>query len=215
MVILPAMLKELAGFPESIIGTLLGFRGVGGMLGFFCAMFVGRLDPRIGISLGFLGQAFSGWDMMGFTPDTTVERVAFNSLLQGMSVGLIWVPLTTATFSTLPASVFPETSAVYHLLRNLGSSIFISLSVFTAVRMSTISYAELTEFITPFNEVLRQPYYSENVDLTTLQGLLGMSGEIVRQADMLGFISAFGIYTVVSLSVLPLILFVRVRKLDG
>jgi len=153
--------------------------------------------------------------MMGFTPDTTVERVAFNSVLQGMSVGLIWVPLTTATFSTLRASVFPETSAVYHLLRNLGSSIFISLSVFTAVRMSTISYAELTEFITPFNEVLRQPYYSENVDLTTLQGLLGMSGEIVRQADMLGFISAFGIYTVVSLSVLPLILFVRVRKLDG
>ena len=215
MIILPTMLKELAGYPETIIGTLLGFRGVGAVLGFFCSMFVGRLDPRIGMTLGFVVQAISGWDMMGFTPDTTVERVAVNSVMQGLSVGLIWVPLTTATFSTLPASVFPETSAVYHLLRNMGSSIFISISVFTAVRMSTISYAELTEFITPFNEVLSQPGYSDAVDLSTVHGLLGISGEIVRQAEMLGFISAFGLYMVASLGVLPLIMFVRVRKAAG
>lgn len=212
MVILPTMLKELAGYPESIIGTLLGFRGVGALLGFFSAMFVGRLDPRVGMTVGFVLQAVSGWDMMGFTPDTTVARVAFNSVLQGLSVGLIWVPLTTATFSTLPAAVFPETSAVYHLLRNMGSSIFISLSVFAAVRMSKISYAELTEFITPFNEVLRQPVYNNALDLSTVEGLLGVSGEIVRQAEMLGFISAFGLYMVASLGVLPIVMLVRVRK---
>ena len=101
---------------------------------------------------------------------------------------------------------------MYHLLRNMGSSIFISLSVFAAVRMSKISYAELTEFITPFNEVLRQPVYNNALDLSTVEGLLGVSGEIVRQAEMLGFISAFGLYMVASLGVLPIVMLVRVRK---
>ena len=150
--------------------------------------------------------------MMGFTPDTTVSRVAMNSVLQGLSVGLVWVPLTTATFSTLPNSVFPETSAVYHLLRNLGSSIFISLSVLMAVRMSTISYAELTAFITPFNEVLELPQYSSTIDLGSATSLLGLSGELGRQADMIGFINAFGLYTVTSLAVLPLVFFVGKKK---
>lgn len=212
MVILPTMLKELSGYPESIIGTLLGFRGVGAVLGFFASMWIGKLDPRVGITLGYLVQGFSGWDMMGFTPDTTVSRIAFNSVLQGLSVGLIWVPLTTATFSTLPASVFPEASAVYHLLRNVGSSLFISLSVFTAVRFSQISYSEMTPFISPFNKVLQHPQYSSSVDITTTTGLLGISGELVRQADMLGFINAFGLYMCASLAVLPLIFFVRVRR---
>ena len=212
MVILPAMLKDLSGYPESIIGTLLGFRGVGAVLGFFASMWIGRLDPRIGITLGFVLQGLSGWDMMGFTPDTSVSRVALNSVLQGLSVGLIWVPLTTATFSTLPRAVFPEASAVYHLLRNVGSSIFISLSVLTAAHMSQISYAELTEFITPFNEVLRQPEYSTRIDLGSVTSLLGLSGELGRQADMIGFINAFGLYTCATLAVLPLVFFVRVSR---
>ena len=210
MVILPAMLKDLSGYPESIIGTLLGFRGVGAILGFFLSMWVGRLDPRVGITVGFVLQAYSGWDMMGFTPDTDVSRVAMNSVLQGLSVGLVWVPLTTATFSTLPRSVFPEASAVYHLLRNVGSSIFISLSVLLSIRMSTISYAELTEFINPFNEVLRQPEYGARIDLGNVTNLLSLSGELGRQADMIGFINAFALYTCTSLVVLPLVFFVRV-----
>ena len=212
MVILPAMLKDLSGYPESIIGTLLGFRGVGAVLGFFASMWMGKLDPRVGISVGFLLQTVSGWDMMGFTPDTAVSRVAINSVLQGLSVGLVWVPLTTATFSTLPREVFPESSAVYHLLRNVGSSIFISLSVLTAARMSQISYAGLTEFISPFNEVLRQPEYISSIDLGSVTSLLGLSGELGRQADMIGFIHAFGLYTCATVAVLPLVFFVRTPR---
>ena len=47
-----------------------------------------------------------------------------------------------------------ETMSVFHLLRNVGSSIFISLSVTILVRTSGINYARMTEFISPFNELL-------------------------------------------------------------
>ncbi|MCH9674024.1 MAG: DHA2 family efflux MFS transporter permease subunit [Gammaproteobacteria bacterium] len=213
MVILPQMLKDLGGYPESVIGTLLGFRGVGAVLGFFFSIWVGKLDPRVGITLGYLIQAYSGWYMMGFTSQTTMLDVALNSVMQGLSVGLIWVPLTIATFATLDKRYLPETSAVYHLLRNVGSSVFISLSVFTVINTSQISYAQLTEFINPFNEVLQQPQYGSISDLTNAQSLVSLRGEVARQAQMLGFIDAFGLYTLASLVVLPLAWLVRVPKI--
>ena len=209
MVMLPPMLKDLGGYPESIIGTLLGFRGIGAVIGFFSSMWVGRMDPRIGITVGLLLQAWSGVYMMGFNMETTFLDVAFTSTLQGLSVGLIWVPLTTATFATLDKRFLPETSAVYHLLRNVGSSIFISLSVFTLVHTGQMNYARLTEFITPYNELLKYPGYSAGFDIDTVTGLARISAELVNQANMIGFINAFGLYTLACVIVLPLIPFVR------
>ena len=41
--------------------------------------------------------------------------------LQGLGVGLIWVPLSVITFSTLAPRDVPDGTAVFHLLRNIGS----------------------------------------------------------------------------------------------
>src|SRR3546814_4982530 len=61
MVIMPPMLQNLMGYPDAIIGELLAWRGAGAVIGFFLAMYVGKLDPRIGMSVGFLLLAWSGW----------------------------------------------------------------------------------------------------------------------------------------------------------
>ena len=53
MVLLPPLLQQHAGYPDNIIGEILGMRGIGATIGFFLAMFVGRLDPRIGMTIGF------------------------------------------------------------------------------------------------------------------------------------------------------------------
>ena len=149
---------------------------------------------------------------MGFTAETAMVDVAINSAIQGLCVGLIWVPLTIATFATLDRRYLPETSAVYHLLRNVGSSIFISLSVFTVINTSQISYAQLIEFINPFNEVLRHPQFASLGDLSNPANLVALRGEVAREAQMLGFIDAFGLYMFASLIVVPLALLVRVPK---
>ena len=53
MVLLPPLLQQHAGYPDPLIGEILAARGVGATIGFFLAMFVGRLDPRIGMIGGF------------------------------------------------------------------------------------------------------------------------------------------------------------------
>ena len=215
MVMLPPMLKDLMDYPDSIIGYLIACRGVGAIIGFFLAMWIGKLDPRIGMTVGFGVQAVSGLMMMQFDMTVTNAEVAVTSIMQGTAVGLIWVPLVVATFSTLDRRFLSESTGVFHLLRNLGSSIFISASVTTLVRTGQMNHAWLTEYISPFNETLAFPNLPNAWDIENLSGLAAMGGEIGRQAAMLGYLNAFGLYTAACVVVLPLILLVRIPKQMG
>jgi DHA2 family multidrug resistance protein len=212
MVLLPPMLQGLLGFPDSIIGVLLGLRGAGAIVGFFMAIFLSRMDPRIGIALGFLIQIASGLYMASFDMNVTIADVGINSILQGMAVGIIWVPLTMATFATLESRYLAEGSSVYHLLRNLGSSIFISLSVTLVIVSTATNYAGLTEFISDYNKALSLPWLLGAWRADSMTGLAALSGEIGRQAAMIGYINAFKAYALASAAVLPLIILVRVPK---
>ncbi|MCG8543287.1 MAG: DHA2 family efflux MFS transporter permease subunit [Alphaproteobacteria bacterium] len=210
MVLLPPMLKDLMDYPDSIIGFLIACRGAGAIVGFFVAMWVGKLDPRVGMTFGFSILGISGILMMRFDVNVTNFEIAVTSVMQGLAVGLIWVPLVVATFATLDRRFLSESTGVFHLLRNLGSSIFISASVTTLIRTGQINHARLTEFISPFNEQLAFPNLPSVWDVESLSGLAAMGGEIGRQAAMIGYLNAFGLFTLASLIVLPLILFVRV-----
>jgi len=212
VVLLPPMLKSLMGVPDSLIGLVVAARGVGALTGFFLAMFVGRLDPRIGISCGLALQGFSGWLMAGFDLTVTPQAVAAASLLQGIAIAIIWVPLTVATFATLQPRLVPEGAAVFHLLRNLGSSVFIAASVTLVIDSGKAAYADLAEHVSPFNEVLLYPAVLGAWNLQAISGLARLSGEMGRQAAMVGYINAFWAYTFASLGAIPLVLAVRPRR---
>ena len=212
MVVMPPMLKDLGGYPEAIIGILLGARGSGAVVGFFIAGLLGRFDPKVGMTVGFGLQATSGLHMLTFDMNVGVSQILLASFVQGMAVGLIWVPLVVATFATLDKKFLAETTAVFHLLRNIGSSIFISLSVTTVVRTSTLNYARMTEFVSPFNEILDFPQYLKFWNIESIVGLARLATEIKDQSDMIGFLNAFGLYTFASVIVLPLVWMVRMPK---
>ena len=117
-----------------------------------------------------------------------------------------------ATFATLESRYLAEGSSVYHLLRNLGSSIFISLSVTLVIVSTATNYAGLTEFISDYNKALSLPWLLGAWRADSMTGLAALSGEIGRQAAMIGYINAFKAYALASAAVLPLIILVRVPK---
>src|SRR5260370_7283111 len=89
-------------------------------------------------------------------------------MLQGMAIGIIWVPLTIASFATLDSRFWPEAMAVFHLLRNIGSSFFISLCVAAIVRVTARNYSRLSEMISPFNDPLPFPWVMGGSNTATL-----------------------------------------------
>lgn len=211
-VLLPPMLQNLMGYPDSMIGVLLAARGAGMIIGFFVAGRMGRLDPRAGMIVGLAMIGASGWNMALFNLDVDPWAVAWNGILQGIGTGLMWVPLSMVAFATLPARMLPEASSLFHLLRNFGSSFFISVSVLAVVRTAKVRYAELAEHVTPYAEGVRLPEVGGMWSFDTVPGLARFGAEIDRQAMMVGYANSFALYAALSFVTLPLLLFVRIRR---
>lgn len=211
MVLLPPLLQQHAGFPDALIGEVIAARGVGATIGFFLAIFVGRMDPRIGLIAGFTVQTLSGVWLMAIDLNVDMTTLMLNSLLQGIAVGVIWVPLTLVTFSNMSGANLAEGTAVYHLLRNIGSSFFISICVAEIVRATSTNYSRMVELVNPYNKSLALPWVTGGWDYETVSGLAKLSREINRQAAMIGYINAFGLYTAASAMAIPLILLIGRR----
>jgi len=102
--------------------------------------------------------------------------------------------------------------AVFHLMRNIGSSFFISMCVADIVRVTAQNYSRMTEMISPYNERLSMPWVMGGWSTDTLAGLARLGKEINRQAAMIGYIDAFAMYTAASAAAVLLVLLVRRRR---
>jgi len=211
-VMIPTMLQNLMGYPDSMIGIILASRGAGMALGFLVVAKIGKFDPRIGMIIGITAIGLSAWNMALFTLDVDPWTVAWNAILHGIGSAILWVPLSMVTFATLPVSLLPDASSIFHLLRNFGSSIFISVCVLTVSRTGKISYSELSENITAFSDVLRFQQVMGRWSFDTVEGLSALGSEVSRQALMVGYSNSFLLYSLVSFAAIPLMLMVKIKR---
>ena len=209
MVLLPPLLQSQMGFPDSVVGTIISWRGVGVAIGFCISIFTGKLDPRVPMIVGFALQVISGLWLMNINLYFSVAEFTLNSLLQGLAVGLIWAPIVTAAFSTLAPPDRSEGVAVFHLVRNIGSSMFIALTVSEIIRATGANYSRMGEGLTAYNKMLAMPGVAGAWSIETLQGLAALSREIDRQASIIGYQNAFLMYTIASAFGVFLTLLVR------
>jgi DHA2 family multidrug resistance protein len=212
LVLLPPLLQSYASYPDGIIGEIVGFRGLGGTMGFFAAMFIGRFDPRLGMTLGFGLLALSGVWLMEMDLNTPPHDLLLNSIVQGMATGTVWVPLSVMAFSTMEQRHMAECMALFHLLRNIGSSLFISLAFAHALSSQSANYSRMSEAVSPFNRVLNLPWVMGNWTVDTLPGLAQLAREINRQAAMLGYLNAFTLYTITSVAAIAVVWMVPRRR---
>ncbi|MEM9359484.1 MAG: MFS transporter, partial [Pseudomonadota bacterium] len=212
MVMLPTLLRQYFNYPDALIGLLVGSRGIGGLIGFFLAMFTDRIDPRVSIATGFSLLTVAGYWMMHFDLNVTPLEMALNGILQGLCIGMIFVPVSVLAFSDLPAKNRPEALGVFHLIRNVASSAFISICVAEFIRSSGENYSRMIEFITPFNPGLTSPWVTGAWDATTLTGLAVISNEVSRQSAMIGYLNTFGLFTVFAAVAIPFAFLVKPKR---
>jgi MFS transporter, DHA2 family, multidrug resistance protein len=213
LTLLPSLMQGVRGYPDSIVGFVLGMRSVGGFIGAICMIFAQRFDPRLWLVTGFSLQAFSGWQMAQFDVNVTILDVSIASALQGLGTGFLWVPISLVTFRTVPIASLPEATGAFHLLRNLGSSAHISLSVALVLHSAKVNQAQLAEQVTPYNRAFDD--IQTALAVGNASGLLQLSNEVNRQALMIGYINAFTAYAALALITIPLIFLVRWRKVGA
>ena len=155
------------------------------------------------MATGFLLLALSGLWLTFINLDVTPLELALNGIVQGMCIGIVFVPLSIIAFSDLDPRLRPEALGMFHLLRNIASSLFISITVAEIVASTGANYARLVEAINPFNPALSLPWVMGAWDAETTSGLARIGREITRQASLIAYVNAFGLFTVVAALTIP------------
>lgn len=210
MALLPPFLQSLMSYPIIDIGFVLAPRGIGTMLAMFIVgKLSGKFDPRYTILVGLSLTILSLWEMSLFNTDISGWDISRNGILQGFGLGFIFVPLSTITFATLAPHYRNEGTALFSLMRNIGSSIGISVVITNLAQNIQSNHAAFSEFINPYSLPLRQAVEAGAYRLDTPQGLMALNGEVTRQAATLAYLQDFRLMMWVTLCAVPLILMLR------
>jgi DHA2 family multidrug resistance protein len=215
LVLFPSLLHDLRGYPDSVIGMLIAARGLGNWTAFFFIAQLTRIAPRIAIGCGLAIQAIGGFWMAQFDINVTEFSVFWSHFLMGLGQSVSFTPMTVLAFATLPRHQITEGAAVFTLMRNFGSSLFISLAVMVLVRSTSMNYSRMTEFITPYREGALFPSLPAAWSLDTASGLMLVSGEVQRQAAMIGYVNAFHVMAWTAAVAVPLAFLLRAAPRKG
>ena len=187
--LIPTMLETLMNYPVATTGLVTAPSGAGTMITMLIVgRLIGKVDLRLMLFVGFTVTAVSLWQMGHYTIELSRGDIIWPGVIQGIGMGLVFVPLSAATFATLSPSMRAQGTALFSLVRNIGSSIGISLVQTMLVR----------------NTVIASAY-----DVTRPSGAAFLDSVVTQQAAMIAYIDDFWLMLFLTLAVTPLLLLIR------
>jgi MFS transporter, DHA2 family, multidrug resistance protein len=214
--LLPPLLQNLLGYPVVDTGLLMAPRGFGVLVSMMLASrLIGVLGPRLLISTGFAIAAATLFMMSRWSLDVTQEMIAGVGFVQGLGMGLCFMPLNMLAFASVPIAHRTDGASMLNLARSLGASMGISLMTTMLARNIQTSHSDLVQHVTPYN--------IPSVDLSSADRL-GQVGEagmrmadamINRQAAMIAYINDFWMMAFVVALCVPLVWLARAPKVGA
>lgn len=209
--LLPPMMQHLFGYSVIDTGWALMPRGVGTLVSMQVSGWLVRrgVDARPIVMLGFLLAGVSLWMMSGWSLDVDNGHIIITGLIQGLGMGLVFIPLNNAAFATLPPTLRTEGASLLNLTRSLGASVGISVCTTLFARSVQVSHADLAANV--------DGSFTEAIDVTTIDRFQALGdavlrmidGEVSRQAMMIAYINDFYAMMWVTLAAIPLVLLMR------
>jgi DHA2 family multidrug resistance protein len=208
--LIPTMLEVLLDYPVATAGLVTAPAGIGTMLAMLIAgRIIGKVDLRLTLLAGFLVTAYSLWQMTGYSLDLSEGDIVWPGVIQGFGTGLVFVPLAAATFATLSPEMRAQGTSLYSLVRNIGSSIGISLVQTLLTRNTVRAHAALAEHLTFANPAWNNSAIAAAFDVRTPSGAALLDAAVTRQAAMIAYIDDFWFMLLLTLLVIPLLLLIR------
>jgi DHA2 family multidrug resistance protein len=205
LALLPPLLQGLLNYPVVLTGLVTAPRGIGTLAAMAVVrQLMGRIDNRWIIGAGLLMTAGSLWQMTGFDLRMGQDTVIWSGLLQGFGTGFVFVSLSAVAFATLAPALRNEGTALFSLMRNLGSSIGISAVTSLLTRNTQIMHSRLAEHVTPYADALN-PLAQASLP----GGLAAIDGMVTRQAAMIAYTNDFKLMLLLTLCALPLVWLLR------
>lgn len=206
-------LQNVIGYPIITAGLLLATRGCGT---FVAMMLVGRfmkyIEARTLIIAGLSLMSLSLFFMTGWTDQTSVPTIIIVSIAQGFGLGLVFVPLSTVAFLTLPNHLRTDGTSMLTLMRNVASSIGISVVIAQLTEGGRRVYAILSEHINPFNHALQMPDVRSMINLNSDSGRAIADAVVGIQSQIIAFSLDYQMVMIITLCAIPMAIMIGSSK---
>jgi DHA2 family multidrug resistance protein len=216
MTILPQFLQGLLGYPALNSGLAQSPRGLGAMIGMpLVGLLISRVDSRALIGAGFTLTAVTCFMMGNLTLDVTGTHFVLPNVMQGLAMGLIFVPLTTVAMGTLSNEQIGNATGIFSLVRNIGAGVGISLVTTSVSRKAQTHQMTLAAHFTPYDSVFQQKLQAMRQGLSLDQAYGAFNGALIKQAGLLAYVDTFRWMALGCLLCVPLVLLFKKAKARG
>jgi DHA2 family multidrug resistance protein len=200
--LLSPYLQNLAGDTVTQTGFLMVPRGLGTM---FAMIFAGRLtmkmDPRLIMTVGAVLMIWSIWAMTGWTPSVSTWTLSSVTFVQGLGIGLVFVPMNLVAFATLAPQFRTDGAGLTNLMRNIGSAIGVSLTTNILAMSAQTIHSQLSQYAAPFNRALGVNAESMFMNPLIPFGMKNLNGLIEYRSLVQAYANSFLFMFYVSLPV--------------
>jgi DHA2 family multidrug resistance protein len=208
LALLPPLLQNLMGYPVIETGLVMSPRGIGTFASMLVVgRLVGRVDPRLLMIFGLSVTVWSLHMMTGFSLQMDSRLVIVSGVVQGAGLGFVFVPLSALAFATIDAKYRGDGTAMFALVRNVGSGVGISIVTTVLARMLSVNHAELAERLTA-----SAPQVAAHLPglVSGKPGLVAqVNGLVTQQAAMIAYLDNFYLMMFLTLAAVPIALLLR------
>jgi MFS transporter, DHA2 family, multidrug resistance protein len=206
----PLFLEHLLGYPASTAGLVMAPRGIAVAVGMIVvATLIQRIDSRWLVFIGLTLSAGGTYVTTRYNLDVDRVWIIAPSIVQGIGMGMIFVPLSTLAYQTLPKGNSDQAASIFNIFRTIGGSLGIAMGATILTQATHENLQTLSAGIDPFNPALQAWSNSTGLSLSDPTAQQILTYELTRQSTMIGFIEAFGFVTLSFLVLIPFVLLLR------
>ncbi len=207
MALQPPYLQGLMSYPVLTAGLVMGPRGLGTMAAMFLVgRLIGRLDTRALLAIGLGVTAWSFYAMTGWTPAVPAAELVLVTVIQGVGLGFLFVPLNAVALSTLSPEDRTSGAGIFNLSRNVGSSVGISVVNALITRNTQINHAHLSHYITAASAALQSPPVAHLWNPMSAAGRAALDALITQQAQIIAYVDDYKLLLLTTLAAVPLLM---------
>jgi MFS transporter, DHA2 family, multidrug resistance protein len=222
LILIPILLQTLMGYPALQAGLAMAPRGIGSFLANpIIGLLVGRIGPRKLLGVGMVAAAVTLFWLGALNLNAAYADFFWPQFIQGISLALLFVPLTTVTMNPIPKEEMGNATSIFNLMRNIGGSLGIAASATMLDRGMQRNINILGRNVNG-DGLLTQSILSRMSSAFVMRGFdpvtaknraeVALFGMVQRQAAMLSFIHVFRFMAIVFFCMLPLILIMKSPK---
>lgn len=216
MAILPMFLQGLLGYPALTSGMAQSPRGLGAMIAMpVVGLLIGKIDSRALIVTGFSLVAVTCFMLGNLTLDISGMHFVVPNILQGVAMGLIFVPLTTVAMGTLSNEQIGNAAGIFSLVRNIGAGVGISLVTTAIARNTQTHQTALAAHFTPYDFGFQQKLQALQQGLSLDQAYAALNGMMMKQASLLAYVDTFRWMALGCVLCVPVVFLLKKAKASG